>query len=488
MIYTMTMKRISVALGILAIALLGAFVILAPSATAPKQTFGATNTSQLIGGFPYFLAGSGISSSGTSITLTSLTLPQTGYKVLTTDLGNPFYVTIEPGSTSRQEFASCTTVVQNANNTATLSGCVRGLLPISPYTANSQYAFSHSGGTTLIFSNSPQFYQQFYALGNMGTSTNSLVFSSTTPPHYDSVAAQGSGTYISTTSELASVAYVNAIAIAGAANATAAVKGIVQLATAFQAASSTATGSTGASLVLPVSIATDTPQSNGGICNSTIFGRGGCVIMSDLTGKIRQGWLDLTASFAWSGIQTWAALGTFNGGLTSSATTTLAGSNVNSNALILNTLKYAFPSSGIASSTVWAFDATGKATFEPQQAYVFGQFSTSSSITTTGAFTVTTNIGYIPKQIHISAKCGTTATQAGASSEGDINPFTLSQSSTYTGGNTSGQDGSDIIRLTFASNPVIASITAVTANTMIVNLSSNGGCGGTSYYQWEAYE
>lgn len=309
--YTMNMKRLSVALGALAIAFLGAFVVLAPTASSPAPSFGAANTNQFVGGFPYFLAGSGISSSGTSITLTSLTLPQTGYEILTSDLGSPFYVTIEPGSTGRQEFASCTTVTQNpSNTTAVLSGCTRGLLPISPYTSSGSYAFSHSGGTTLIFSNSPQFYNQFYALGNVATSSNILIFSSTTPPRYDQPGAQAAGSFIATTSEFASVAYVNAVALVSAPNASTGAKGVVQLATGLQAASSTANGSTGAALVLPASVATDTPNT---------ATKGSKVVMSSILGFISQAWLDLTANWTFSGLLT------SSGGLAVTASSTFSG-------------------------------------------------------------------------------------------------------------------------------------------------------------------
>lgn len=124
------------------------------------------DTVRTIGGQSYALSGAGISSSATSITLTSLTIPQTGRKLVDGDFSNTFYLTLEPGSRSRQEFVSCTTVTQNANETATLSGCERGLLPFSPYSASTTYAFSHSGGTSVIFSNPPQLYEQTTFKGN----------------------------------------------------------------------------------------------------------------------------------------------------------------------------------------------------------------------------------------------------------------------------------------------------------------------------------
>lgn len=142
----------------LAIAAIVFMVIMAVTSVA-KPSVGGTAVST-IAGTAYALAGAGISSSDTSITLTSFTIPQTGYEIQDSDLSETFYITIEPGSRSRQEIASCTTVTQNSDNTATFTGCSRGLSPFSPYTASTTYAFSHSGGSTVIFSNPPQLYEQ----------------------------------------------------------------------------------------------------------------------------------------------------------------------------------------------------------------------------------------------------------------------------------------------------------------------------------------
>jgi hypothetical protein len=129
-----------------------------------------------IAGQTYTLAGSGVSSADTSITLTSFTITQTGYKIQDSDMSDVFYLTIEPGSRSRQEIVSCTTVTQNSDNTATLSGCERGLAPISPYSASTTYAFTHSGGSTVIFSNPPQLYSQAAFKANDETITGSWLF------------------------------------------------------------------------------------------------------------------------------------------------------------------------------------------------------------------------------------------------------------------------------------------------------------------------
>jgi hypothetical protein len=139
-----------------------------------KGNLGGTSP---VAGSTYTLAGSGVSASASSITLTSLTIPQTGYELQDSDFGDTFYVTLEPGSTKRQEIVSCTTVTQNAGDTATLSGCSRGLLPFGAYTASTTYAFAHSGGTSVIFSDAPQLFNLYAAKSSAETISGAWVYS-----------------------------------------------------------------------------------------------------------------------------------------------------------------------------------------------------------------------------------------------------------------------------------------------------------------------
>lgn len=153
--------------GIVSIALfIGGLLGYTPEqAYAPDESLGA-DTVAYFGGQTFTLAGTGISSSGSSFTLTSFTITQNGKKIQDSDMADTFYGTFEPGSRARQEFFSCTTVVQNSDNTATISGCTRGLSPVPPYTASTTLQFAHGGGSSVIFSNTPQFYEQFTAKGN----------------------------------------------------------------------------------------------------------------------------------------------------------------------------------------------------------------------------------------------------------------------------------------------------------------------------------
>lgn len=173
----------------------------------------------------YTLAGSGVSSSATSITLTNLTIKQTGQKIITSDLRqgatDSFYITIEPGNTTRQEIVGCTGVTQNSNGTATLTGCSRGMSPIYPYTASSTLRFPHAGSSHVIFGDAPQIFNDFNN-------------------------------------------YVASAVVSGAVDSSATVKGIVEKATNAEAAGHAAIGSgnTTAPLALTTDIASSTRTAN----------------------------------------------------------------------------------------------------------------------------------------------------------------------------------------------------------------------------------
>jgi microcystin-dependent protein len=220
---------------------------------APEPSVGAAV--QPIAGVTYNLAGSGVSGSATSLTLASLTIPQTGQKIQDSDLSDTFYLTIEPGNRTRQEIVSCTTVAQNANGTATLSGCSRGLSPITPYTASSTLAFAHAGGSQVIFSDPPQLFNLYPAKANTESITGLYTFASTSWPKIDVGDADPTND-----GEFATKRYVDDTAFSGAGviNASATAKGVVEAATQLETASSTPTGSTGAVVVIPASNATST--------------------------------------------------------------------------------------------------------------------------------------------------------------------------------------------------------------------------------------
>lgn len=303
-------STLSLALLALGLAVVALFL---PLASSPNLQVQESRTEPLggnnaVGGKVYYLSGSGISASQTTLTLTNFDIAGGTQNLTMTDFGDLGCGTVEPGHTSRQEFVSFTGVTQNADGTAQLTGVTRGLAPIPPYTASTTLQDSHAGGSTFVISNSPPCFYEGYA--NL-TQTESILglwtYSSTTPPKYDynpSFASSASTT-------LASIGFVASTSYSGTVDASETVKGIVELATGLEAASSTSSGSA-ARLVLPASQATTTPGSVDG----------NYVVVSKFNKKLDQIWLDLTEAFTWTGSNT------FTNGLVTNASSSAATLNV----------------------------------------------------------------------------------------------------------------------------------------------------------------
>lgn len=303
-----------------------------------NQAFGATT--QLIAGTTYTLSGSGISSSASSIGLTSLTLPQNGYKIQDSDVSSTFYVTIDPGSRTRQELASCTTVTQNAGGSATLSGCTRGLSPISPYTASSTLQFSHAGGSQMIFSNPPQVYEEFAAKGNNALINGLWKFNGSLPI--------GSGTATST-SQLATRAYADGVALAGAPDASTIQKGVVEEATQTEVASSTSVLTTTAHGFIRNTYATSSPDLSSGAATRP----NNYLPVSESDGKLNQGWLRLGDAFRFTASTTVNGVASFASTLVAHAAAIING------ILTWNGVSYTGPSSQGAANTVMTNNGSG---------------------------------------------------------------------------------------------------------------------------------
>lgn len=324
---------------------LGGGVLYGMNHQAATQKFGTFNPT---GGGTYYLQ-SAINNTQTTVALSSFTEPGTNIPYTMTYLNSSLeYATINPigpgnSTGNKSEFISFSGITQNSNGTALLTGVVRGLSRSYPYTASSTQAYSQPGQTQLILSAPPQFYNQFYTLQNNATSSGILTFGSTTPPQYDAdpTWANFSGRI------LADINYVNSVVAGGAANASETVKGIVQLATIAQASLGTSIGSTGARLGLGANLASSTPDFLAAV-----------IPVTGSNGKLTQTFLDLTQAFNFS------------------ATTTLACSNVNSNACIFNSLAYRFPSARGASSTMLAENGSGVLTWEPvTTGFIYGTTS-----------------------------------------------------------------------------------------------------------------
>lgn len=306
----------------------------------------------------------GESGTATSMRITPYPIDLDGVKLTMSDFGDTPTVTVDPKLTGIEEIESFTGITDNGDNTATLSGVSRDLQSKSPYTGTGT-GRTHGSGATVVFGNNPQIYGRLASWENAGTITALWTF--TTSPIVPTP---------STPTQAANKAYVDGVAIAGAPNATTVVQGLVQIGTAAQIASSTATGSTGAALAIPTSMATS---------SNDVAGLH--VVVTQNSGKINWNQIDLGTAF------TATALGTFTSGILSTAsstlnaTTSIAASSVTNKALILNGISYAFPSTQSASGTALETNGSGVLSWETTPAQRIVVASTTSMTISNGSAT-----------------------------------------------------------------------------------------------------
>lgn len=361
---------------------------------------GGSDGSKFVASNVLFLS-SGITSTQNTITLTQFLVPNTTQEIVMDDFGDVGYITIEPGRTKR-EFVSFTGITQNSGGTATLTGVIRGLSPIAPYTASTTQQVSHSGGVQVIISNPPQLYNDAAFKANDETITGLFAFTGELPTNPK---------IATTSSQLVNKAALDASVNQGAATSTESNGGIVELATAIEMASST-DGGADQPLVLQAKHSTSTPLD---ACDGTSTVGALCGVVAENDGKLNQLWIDLTEAFTWTAAHVWSALGTFNGGLTSTATTTLDGSNVDSNAVVINTQAYSFPTTdGTASSTVLTTDGSGNLTFnEPAKLLSDGTSNGTAATATTTVVTLVIPAGTLDNNDGLRIKALTRSTSNG---------------------------------------------------------------------------
>jgi hypothetical protein len=260
--------------------------------TSPTAaTYGTTGFSP-IQGKTYYLAGAGITNTQNTIQLTSFTLPDPNNTPITNSMFSGTQYGVLEAQTSKIENISYTGVTENANGSATLTGVQRGLSFYTPYAASTTLALSHAGGASFILSNPAAFYGNNFAfLSNDQTFTgvNTYTQSPLYPGTYSPLVATPT-----LAGQAANKGYVDGIAISGGVVATNSVPGISFLATAAQAAASTATAlynSVAYSFFLPSSIATSTPGNTGT----------NVIPVTDTSHHISQNFLDLTVPWLFSG-------------------------------------------------------------------------------------------------------------------------------------------------------------------------------------------
>jgi len=286
------LEKIASVIGGVVLAVSSFFGFGAPQEAPEEPLFGEFTPA---GGTTYRLKTS-VGTTDTTIVLSSLKIdgnPVT-MSTLNTDIA---YATLDPQSATRKEFISFTTITQNSDGSATLTGVTRGLASSFPFTASSTLRKAHPGQSILILSDSPQVFNEYTktrsdvaVVGNWtfptttsASSSNSAVtkgyFENTAMLLTTNQSASGNKTFsgnttlsgsanaiatttiISTTIasgtitktpvanlDITNKAYVDGVAVAGASNANETTKGIVEQATDAEIIARTGTGATGAVL------------------------------------------------------------------------------------------------------------------------------------------------------------------------------------------------------------------------------------------------
>lgn len=218
-----------------------------------------------------------ITSTASTIYVSSLTTKDS--HVLTmADLGTKVFLTIEPGS-NKEEIIMATGI-----GTLSFTNATRGLAfyatSTSAVTANQK---SHSAGSAIVMSNVHYVYDQLVDKDTANTIDGVKTYTSSPIVPYSTAS-----------SSAASVGYVNATAVAGAPDATASVKGVVELATGAEAAAGASAGSTTGGLVLPASIA----KSSSSATN--------IIPVTGADGKLSANFIATSSDYTWTGTNTFA--------------------------------------------------------------------------------------------------------------------------------------------------------------------------------------
>lgn len=157
------------------------------------------------------------------------------------------YGVFEP-RTAREEWFTFSSANMATATTTGLTISARGLIRTAPYTTEATARkFNHEAGSTvLLYTNSPAFYDDFANKDNDEVITGQWRFP--TGANYPTVGAS----YSAPTADehVATKKYADDLAIAGAPNGSTTVKGIFEEATVAEQGSATATGATGARLVV----------------------------------------------------------------------------------------------------------------------------------------------------------------------------------------------------------------------------------------------
>ena len=121
-----------------------------------------------------------ISDSETTIRLTAL-LKLDGTSISASDIGDYMTGSFDPGTSKEEIFSIASSgVTVNADGTVDITGVVRGLKEVDPYTTGG-YSAEHGAGAVVVFSNNPQLYNQLANKYNENTFTQQNIFEGFAP-------------------------------------------------------------------------------------------------------------------------------------------------------------------------------------------------------------------------------------------------------------------------------------------------------------------
>lgn len=194
----------------------------------------------------------GISGTQTTMTITPVPEDLDGNVLTIASFGSSPTLTIDPGVTGLEEIVSFTSMVNNGNNTETLSGLTRDLNSQYPYTGTNSVYVAHGAGAVVVFSNNPQMYNRLAAPENDELITGSWTYSASNLPGYNSQpSSYGSLNFVDYSTLLST-------AIQGAGTSTEKTLGVVQLATFGQVGTGVASSTSGAPYVIENKFASST--------------------------------------------------------------------------------------------------------------------------------------------------------------------------------------------------------------------------------------
>lgn len=317
-----------------------------------------------------------ISSSDTSMTLRANSVRGGG------TLSGFHCFTVDEGSSIAEYI--CGTV-----SGTSVTSLIRGVDPLTGTTTNATLQFPHRRGAEVKITDFPLLQIMRNQLNGTESIPNVLFYSSNVT--------------ISSSTQLATKKYVDDTSVAGAPDANTTTKGVIEIATSIENASSTATGGTSATLVPSSSTATSSPRRG---CNGTATAGALCIVVAQNDGKISPNFIATSSSDVYN----YGGIVSFNASTSLTATTTIAGSNALSRALIINNVPYAFPGSQGSADTSLVNNGSGTLSWTRlPKPYTYA--STSSA-------TIGANISFTSSSLTIPA--GTLTASSSISVEGTL--------------------------------------------------------------------